>query len=338
MEQDTTAIWTQTTAQLRCLIILFNDLASLLALTGYDGTKALHSVRHAYSVVEDNREAIPIEQDNLSKLFWGRSEAEIGRLEMVEFATLIEKVIESSGLDALAPTRIGNTDLAVTDWSAFENDTVCDSLNDASSQRDHAGLSIFHPTLSSPNNPRRMRAKRVRRAKRAKEATKPKPPFALSRKQDLTEEEVRLVANHLVNGNVEEFLEEGQLIKEARMSSLNVTYDTIESLSRNNRNRRAKILKMRFGYTSIHERVKLSGLVRPKVVESYLNDKTTSKKIRGDRLNLHLRIAERFHYLAGPTPFLLCIFSRGTETIVYVLKTPSVLLSILNTSTEPTCQ
>ena len=324
MEQDTT----QTMEQLKSLDVIFNHLVSALALIGYDCAKLLRTVDHTYSVVENNRDTITIGLDNLSKLFSDRSMNQIGQLEIIDFYSQIEELIKSSGLPALlAPTDLGSGDLVVTDWNAYENDTA---WSDTSIQTDLVGVSPLRPTLSSSNS-HRIRAKRARRAKEAKkarDANKQKLPFTLSRKQDLMDDDVRLLANHLVNSNVEEFLEKRLLIQDAWRSALNMTFDTVELLSRDKRNRRENILKMRFGYASMNDKIK--GFSRQDVIEGYLDDVSASSvEMSKARLMQHIRIADRVSRLAGPTPFLLCIFCNSTETIMYVVITPYLLLPVL---------
>jgi hypothetical protein len=167
---------------------------------------------------------------------------------------------------------------------------------------------------------------------------KKRPPFPLSDKRDLTQADIRPVA--------ECFTEDGtlspnrELFHEPWTTSLSATFDTVHYL---NQNRKRNRLKLRYAYihltrsinaleATINRDLASGGACRNPAldvgraasviaIKAYLDAKenTSETALSRSQLSELIRIGKRWSWLAGPTPFLLSVYSRLAETIMYVL-------------------
>jgi hypothetical protein len=164
----------------------------------------------------------------------------------------------------------------------------------------------------------------------------------MSIKKDLIPGQIRSVASNLVEDNaLAYFLENRQVIFAAWTSlsptmastsvdeSVVVAFDTVHSLIRSKDRKR---LNLRFAYVHLNSAINaLNTAGEVAYTDAYLNTKNNSLDISSDQLTEYVRRGERWSTLAGPSPFLLSVYSRSAETIVYVLSASSAISSILNT-------
>jgi hypothetical protein len=163
----------------------------------------------------------------------------------------------------------------------------------------------------------------------------------MSIKKDLIPGQIRSVASSLVEDNaLAYFLENRQAIFAAwtslftTMASTNVdesvvaAFDTVHSLTQS---RDRKRLNLRFAYVHLDRAINaLDTAAEVAYTDTYLNAKNNSSDISSRQLTEYVRRGQRSSTLAGPSPFLLSVYSRLAETIVYVLPASSAIPSILN--------
>jgi hypothetical protein len=193
-----------------------------------------------------------------------------------------------------------------------------------------------HPSRSSPQNGI-TRTKCGRRGRRRRR----KSLFPMSIKKDLIPGQIPSVAISLVEDNaLAYFLENRQIIFAAwtslspAMASTSVdesvvaAFNTVHSLIRSKDRKR---LNLRFAYVHLNRAINaLDTAAEVAYTDTYLNAKNNLSDISSSQLTEYVRRGERWSILAGPSPFLLSVYSRSAETIMYVLSA-SAIPSILNT-------
>jgi hypothetical protein len=109
--------------------------------------------------------------------------------------------------------------------------------------------------------------------------------------------------------------------------SVVAAFDIVHSLTRIKDRKR---LSLRFAYVHLNRAINtLDGAAEAAYTDTYLNAKTKSD-ISSRQLTEYVRRGQRWFTLAGPSPFLLSVYSTLAETIVYVLPASIVIPSILN--------
>jgi hypothetical protein len=200
-----------------------------------------------------------------------------------------------------------------------------------------------HPSRSSQLTPARQNAEGLTRTKcgRKGRRRRRRSLFPMSIKKDLIPGQIRSVASSLVEDNaLAYFLENRQAIFAAwtslspTMASTNVdepvvaAFDTVHSLTRSEDRKR---LKLRFAYVHLNNAINaLDTAGEVAYTDTYLNAKNNSSDISSSQLTEYVRRGERCSALTGPSPFLLSVYSRSAETIMYVPPASSAIPSILN--------
>ena len=110
--------------------------------------------------------------------------------------------------------------------------------------------------------------------------------------------------------------------------SVVAAFDMVHSLTRIKNRKR---LNLRFAYVHLNRAINtLDVAAEAAYTDTYLNAKTKSSDISSRQLTEYVRRGQRWFTLAGPSPFLLSVYSTLAETIVYVLPASIVIPSILN--------
>jgi hypothetical protein len=155
--------------------------------------------------------------------------------------------------------------------------------------------------------------------KRTRRSKSEKAPFQLSRRLNLTDDELSPLVRYLIKRDYPaNFSANRPAIVKAWTSSVMTTFDKIDLLTENKKGNR---LAIRFGYISIASAIQ--GLPRKHVLQSYRAHTTrpSGVALSESQVVQHIRIAERYRCLTGSTPFILCLFSSSVETIMYVCMT-----------------
>jgi hypothetical protein len=152
----------------------------------------------------------------------------------------------------------------------------------------------------------------------------------MSIKKDLIPGQIYSVASNPVEDNIlAYFLENRQVIFAAWTSlsptmaltsvdeSVGAAFDTVYSLIRSKDRKR---LNLRFAYVHLNSAINaLDTIGEVAYSDIYLNAKNNLSDISSDQLTEYVCRGERWSALAGMSPFLLWVYSRLAETIVYVL-------------------
>jgi hypothetical protein len=189
-----------------------------------------------------------------------------------------------------------------------------------------------HASRSSQLTPARQNAKGPTRTKYGRKGRRRRRRslFPMSIKKDLIPGQIRSVASSLVEDNALAYFLENRQVIFAAWTSLSTTmastsvdesvvaaFDTVRSLIQSKDRKR---LDLRFAYVHLNRAINaLNTVGEVAYTDTYLNAKNNSSDISSDQLNEYARRGERWSTLAGPSPFLLSVYSRSAETIVYVL-------------------
>jgi hypothetical protein len=192
----------------------------------------------------------------------------------------------------------------------------------------HAGRTN-HPSRSSQLTPARQSAKGPTRTKGGRKGRR-RRSLPISIKKDLIPSQIRSVASNLVKDNALAYFLENRLVIFAAWTSLSPTiastsvdesvvaaFNTVHSLIRSKDRKR---LNLRFAYVHLNSAINaLNTTGEVAYSNAYLNTKNNSSDISSDRLTEYVRKGKRWSTLAGPSPFLLSVYTRSAETIVYIL-------------------
>jgi hypothetical protein len=187
-----------------------------------------------------------------------------------------------------------------------------------------------HPSRSSPLTAARQNGITRTKCGRKGRRRRRKSLFPMSIKKDLIPGQIRSVASSLVEDNaLAYFLENRQIIfavwtsLSPAMASTSVdesvvaAFNTVHSLIRSKDRKR---LNLRFAYVHLNRVINaLDTAAEVAYTDTYLNAKNNSSDISSSQLTEYVRRGERWSILAGPSPFLLSVYSRSAETIMYVL-------------------
>jgi hypothetical protein len=111
--------------------------------------------------------------------------------------------------------------------------------------------------------------------------------------------------------------------------SVVAAFDMVHTLTQSKDRKR---LNLRFAYVHLNRAINaLDAAGEVAYTDTYLNAKNNSSVISSSQLTEYVRRGRRLSTLAGPSPFLLSVYSGLAETIVYVLPASSTIPSILNT-------
>lgn len=200
-----------------------------------------------------------------------------------------------------------------------------------------------HPSRSSRLTPARQDAKGPTRTKCGRKGRRRRRrSLPMSMKKDLIPGQIRSVASNLVEDNALAYFLENRQVIFAAWTSLSPTmastsvdesvvaaFDTVHSLIRSKDRKR---LNLRFSYVHLNSAINaLDAAGEVAYTDAYLNAKNNSSDISSNQLTEYARRGERWSTLAGTSPFLLSVYSRSAETIVYVLSASSAISSMLNT-------
>ncbi|KAN0116790.1 hypothetical protein V8E51_002767 [Hyaloscypha variabilis] len=192
-----------------------------------------------------------------------------------------------------------------------------------------------HSSRSSQLTPARQNAKGLTRTKwgRKGRRRRRRSLFPMSIKKDLIPGQIRSVSSSLLEDNaLAYFLENRQSIF-AAWTSLSTTsvdesvvtaFNTVHSLTQSKDRKR---LSLRFAYVHLNHVINaLDKAAEVAYTDTYLNAKNHSSDISSAQLTEYVRRGQRWSALAGPSPFLLSVYSRLAETIVFnnLKKLPSL--------------
>ena len=102
-------------------------------------------------------------------------------------------------------------------------------------------------------------------------------------------------------------------VDESVVAAFDTVYSLIQSQDR-------KRLNLRFAYFPLNSAINaLDTVGEVAYTNTYLNARNNSSDISSDQLTEYASRSKRWSTLADPSPFLLSVYIRSDETIVYVL-------------------
>ncbi|CAG8981560.1 hypothetical protein HYALB_00013833 [Hymenoscyphus albidus] len=135
----------------------------------------------------------------------------------------------------------------------------------------------------------------------------------MSIKKDLIPVQIRRVASNLIEDNaLTYFLENSSTSVD---ESVVAAFDIVHSLTQSKDRKR---LTLSFAYVHLNRAINtLDAAADAAYTDIYLNTKPNSSDISSRQLTEYVRRGQRWFTLAGPSPFLLSVYSRLAETIVF---------------------